>query len=339
MSKPKLDSGLTYFPLDVHFINDDKIQSLTYEFGYNTAISLMITLYSMIYENNYFLKLNKAKLRILKSRLNIEIDDLKEVIESCLDYEIFNRDLYEKYEILTSNRIQLTYITAAKRRKKIPIITEYKLFQDSQLNETELETIYYIELTNSHSSEVNVNIQPTATGKMLQNSHCMPQSKVKESKGKEKKEKKSKEKASPQKYFDVDRKKIPNWYNSNEVYEFLQKYDIDLDIEFISDMKRFITNKQLLEYVYINLKKKDMQKGIKQNIKRKVDPHWYHFAKTYPKTNKLIDARNLFSNYDSDTKKLIIDSIKDYKIDLDGDQYATNALDYLESKIWKQYAV
>ncbi|MBA7498269.1 hypothetical protein ES704_01004 [subsurface metagenome] len=121
MPRP-IKEGLDYFPLDVDL--DDKIYMVECELGL-TGFALLIKLFVKIYKNGYYVNWNEKIAKMFARQNNIEIDVVNKFLDVCINEKIINKDLYEKYNILTSRGIQKRYLEAAKRRKEIVLIKEY----------------------------------------------------------------------------------------------------------------------------------------------------------------------------------------------------------------------
>ena len=160
MARPS-KQGLDYFPFDVDFDTNAKTEAVMGGFGAKGVLS-MIYLLSAVYQNGYFLRWDKLKQMQLANRVSGSTPELvNQIVNRLIDYGTFDKELFDSAKVLTSQRIQSTYLDATKRRKQ-PKPTLYWINDDN----------------NPHSSVVNVDINP--------------QSKVKESK-----EKKSKKNISP----------------------------------------------------------------------------------------------------------------------------------------------
>ena len=57
----------------------------------------------------------------------VTISLINEIVDRCLNNGIFDGQMYKKYSILTSARIQEQYFDVVKRREGIPVIQEYLL--------------------------------------------------------------------------------------------------------------------------------------------------------------------------------------------------------------------
>ena len=174
MARP-IKTGTDYFPLDVEL--DIKMDFVESRYG-NDGFSTIIKLWQKIYaENGYYCKWDNdiAVLFAFKKANNIDIDKLDGIIKLALEKELFDKNIYEKYGVLTSAGIQKRYLLITERRKKVVINGNYLLIDVP---------------TNS----INVDINEVNVGINSKNVDINTQSKVKESKGKESKVNKIKEK-------------------------------------------------------------------------------------------------------------------------------------------------
>jgi hypothetical protein len=150
VARPKKE-GLDYFPLDVHIFEDEKIEAIAGEFGIKGELAV-IKLLCAVYEKGYFAvwdELTKAKL--LKRLPGTSKELLEQIVNRLVIWGFFDESLFNSAKVLTSSKIQATFLEATKRRK------------------TQKPTLHWINVDNNdESKEVNVNINP--------------QSKVKESK-------------------------------------------------------------------------------------------------------------------------------------------------------------
>ncbi|MDN4525352.1 DUF4373 domain-containing protein [Fictibacillus fluitans] len=130
MARPKKE-GLQYFPLDVDMDQDDKVALIEAKHGL-TGFSIIVKLFMKIYKNGYFYEWTAKEQLLFSSRINMELSTIEEVIEDCISWGVFNRDLLERYEILTSKGIQERYAEATARRKEVVYIDEYLLVKPEQ---------------------------------------------------------------------------------------------------------------------------------------------------------------------------------------------------------------
>ena len=174
MARP-IKTGTDYFPLDVEL--DIKMDFVESRYG-NDGFSTIIKLWQKIYaENVYYCKWDNdiAVLFAFKKANNIDIDKLDGIIKLALEKELFDKNIYEKYGVLTSAGIQKRYLLITERRKKVVINGDYLLI-DIPTNSINVDINFINVDINSKNVDINT------------------QSKVKESKGKESKVNKIKEK-------------------------------------------------------------------------------------------------------------------------------------------------
>jgi len=150
MARP-LQKGLGYFPLDTNF--DDTIELLEAKFGLE-GFAIFIKLLQKIYSNNYYLDWNEEIKLLFVKRHNLNINLVNEILNYCLEKNIFNNNLFSKFSILTSAGIQSRYFKAIERRKNIEIINEYILIDLKDINATFKEINVDI-----NSSNVDINSQ------------------------------------------------------------------------------------------------------------------------------------------------------------------------------------
>jgi len=129
-----LKSGLDYFPLDTKM--DDEIELVESEHGI-VGFGVLIKLYQKIYANNYWIKWDKKEKIIFSNRINVDINTIDEIINSCIEWEIFNKKIFKEYEVLTSHGVQKRYFEIIKRRVSVVVISEYSLFDCEKYLENE----------------------------------------------------------------------------------------------------------------------------------------------------------------------------------------------------------
>lgn len=127
-----IKQGLEYFPLDLVF--EDKIELIEAEFGLQ-GFAVVIKLYQKIYQNGYFAEWDDDVLMLYSLRINTEKTLVNSIITRCLERKIFDREIFNKYKVLTSNGIQKRYLKVCKdcKRKHVPFIKEYLLCNNSEL--------------------------------------------------------------------------------------------------------------------------------------------------------------------------------------------------------------
>ena len=132
MARP-FKQGLDYFPLDTN--TDSKIEILESEYGL-LGFGFIVRMFQKIYTSGYYLEWNEYSPALFKKETGLEKDTISEMIDFCSKIEIFDKTMYEKYNILTSKGIQKRYFTVSKRRKDIEIIDDYLLINLSDYGVT-----------------------------------------------------------------------------------------------------------------------------------------------------------------------------------------------------------
>ena len=116
MARPQ-KIGINYYPTDVDIVRDIKIQKLLRYHNGPAALGVLIALFSQIYSQRYYLEWEDDQRFVLARDLYAEENFIQEIINACLDFGIFDKNLYDDHRILTSHGIQQRYFMAAKRRK------------------------------------------------------------------------------------------------------------------------------------------------------------------------------------------------------------------------------
>lgn len=117
MARP-IKTGMDYFSLDVNL--DDSIELVEAEHGL-AGFAIIIKLWQKIYSEGYYIDWKKDNLMLFSRKINSEETLVSSVVNSCLSRGIFNSDLYEEYEVLTSKAIQKRYLTACKQTKRASV--------------------------------------------------------------------------------------------------------------------------------------------------------------------------------------------------------------------------
>ena len=114
MARPK-KIGLDYFPFDVDFFNDEKIEAISGEFGIKGEI-VAIKLLTAIYRNGYFIEWSEMlQMKMLKTLPSITKDLLIEIVQRLIRWNFFDEGLFNSDNVLTSRGIQRRYFEAMKR--------------------------------------------------------------------------------------------------------------------------------------------------------------------------------------------------------------------------------
>ncbi len=179
MARPQKE-GLDYFPIDVDMFTeqDDKTYLLDAKYDLS-GVGIILKLLQKIYgDKGYYKKWGDREAIIFSKQLHCDINVVNNLINDCINEGFFDSNLYKKYGILTSKGIQVRYLEACKRRKRVNVIREYIIAEISDFKNVVIVNINDI---NVNINDVNVYID-THKHELLQHDvYINPQSKVKES--------------------------------------------------------------------------------------------------------------------------------------------------------------
>ncbi|GAG26112.1 unnamed protein product, partial [marine sediment metagenome] len=93
------------------------------------GFGVLVKLYQKIYANNYYIIFDKKALLVFSNRINVDKNSINVIINSCMEWGIFDKKLYKKFEILTSKGIQKRFFEIVKRRKVVEFCDEFLLIK------------------------------------------------------------------------------------------------------------------------------------------------------------------------------------------------------------------
>lgn len=159
--------GIDYFPFDVDFFHDEKIEFISARFQ-TKGESILIRLLCKVYRNGYYTGWNTDESMLLAKRAgnNISPTLVSEVVRESVKRGFFDEAIFNQFGVLTSKGIQKRYVAATSERKTIVLNRD----------------IWLIETPKNGTFEINRPINGI-------NRPINPQSKVKESKEKENRKK------------------------------------------------------------------------------------------------------------------------------------------------------
>lgn len=164
MSKEGIDS----FLLDCH--TNENIAEIENTFSIK-GFAIVVRLWQKIYsEKGYYCEWNERSPVLFLSQWfgggsGVDENLIREVIALSIKIGIFDKSMYERFKILTSERLQKQYFDVVKRRTEIKVIKEYLLISVDNF-------------------KGNVNIISKNASRNQKNASDFCTSKVKESKGK-----------------------------------------------------------------------------------------------------------------------------------------------------------
>ena len=124
MARPR-KQGIDYFPLDVNFFSDVKIRKIARACG-SQSTSILICLLCNIYKDNgYYILWDEDLPFVIADSVGVSEGAVKEVILKAIQVDFFDKDIYEKYKVLTSHGIQSRFKSAVYKREEIEYVVEY----------------------------------------------------------------------------------------------------------------------------------------------------------------------------------------------------------------------
>lgn len=138
--------GLRTFPFPVDL--DDSVKLVEAEFGIE-GFAVVIKLYQAIYSRGYYMKWDiDTELLFIRDYCLSAVGRklLSEIVSCSVRRGVFESTLFEKYRILTSRRIQETFLTATKRSTEVIFEKNYAL-----------DVVYtFIQNANKNGKDVNI---------------------------------------------------------------------------------------------------------------------------------------------------------------------------------------
>ena len=125
MVRPRKE-GLDYFPLDVDIAADEKVEYIEAKFGL-VGFATIIHLLTAVYRNGYYINWGELEVYVTSKRINLEVNTLQSIVSQLVNIGFFDKEMFEKYSILTSKGIQTRYVQACRYRDKVSMVKEYCL--------------------------------------------------------------------------------------------------------------------------------------------------------------------------------------------------------------------
>ena len=123
MARPKT-AGIEYFPFDVGFFHDIKVRRLLKTKG-TDGIVVYSFLLCLIYKNGYYLPKNDDITFISSEETGVNEEETLSIMDYCAKIGLFDADLYNNEQILTSKGIQMRYENICKLCRRTSRISEY----------------------------------------------------------------------------------------------------------------------------------------------------------------------------------------------------------------------
>ena len=120
MARPKKDN-LDYYPKDISHLSNRKIRRLLKHYGAEGYLIYEYLLVLIFGGKGYYIVVDNNLAFDISDFLNNGITEhiVTQLIYSCIEYDLFNREKFDDYRILTSFNIQKVYLQAWRGKKKI----------------------------------------------------------------------------------------------------------------------------------------------------------------------------------------------------------------------------
>lgn len=266
MARP-IKKGLDYFPMDVDFTRDIKVRRIINACGKESVYILHVLLASIYREDGYYLTWDDDIAFLVADEVGTKEGTVNELINKAIQVGFFNKDLYDKFKILTSKGIQNRYIAATGERKKVELEKDYLL--TNEVNRSNISIVHGTNLVNHRHST---------------------QSKVKESKGKKSKVNNTVKDEQPSQSFDEFNLYSFVEQNFNRVLSpieietlghWLKEYNIDLIKEAIK--RTVLKNKYTIGYVEGILRNWEKNNVTTLGMVQEQDEKWNQQRSNYSK--------------------------------------------------------
>jgi hypothetical protein len=146
--------GFEYFPLDTIF--DSKMDLIEAKFGI-TGCAVVVKLWQKAYREHGYYCVWDSDVALLFSRVSgLGCNLVSEIVSAAIRRGIFDKNMFNKYQILTSRGIQkrCQFIISTSKLKRLGIDPKYNLLSDSM---TFFEISEENEKTSEESTQIKVN--------------------------------------------------------------------------------------------------------------------------------------------------------------------------------------
>jgi DNA replication protein DnaD len=128
--------GLDYFPLDVDFLSDLKVRRIIKACG-KEAVHILVALLANIYrDEGYYVLWDDDLAFLVADEVGTKEGTVEELVRKAVQVKFFDKDIFDKYSVLTSKGIQNRYILATKERKKVEL--EFKYLLTNEVNRSNI---------------------------------------------------------------------------------------------------------------------------------------------------------------------------------------------------------
>jgi hypothetical protein len=126
-----IKTGLEYFPFDIDLFNDLKVRKLI-KAQSGKAVTVYACLLCSIYKRGYYMQWDNELPFYISELTGFEEVYIREVINSCVVFELLSKELFEEQGILTSRGIQERYTKICELAKRKSRIREFNLINSEE---------------------------------------------------------------------------------------------------------------------------------------------------------------------------------------------------------------
>lgn len=137
--KPEI--GLKYFNHECTYRDNLNFIVAKYKSeGYHIYFEILRKAYQ---HTGYYMAAEEYNLYLLSQETTVKIERLKEIIIDCVEIELFNKNLYKKFSILTAESIQSRYLLILHNAKRTTafLTKQYILLDQKELKKYSLKYI------------------------------------------------------------------------------------------------------------------------------------------------------------------------------------------------------
>jgi len=177
-----MKKGIDYFPLDVDFFEDEKIQFVSARFGIKGEVCA-IRLLTRIYRNGYFVKWDEDSSYLFAKVAGKEFTPglVNEVVNELIKRGFFDETLFDSLGILTSHGIQERFFKACERRKSVEVDQQLLLVDPTDFKNLKI-SMSSLSMHSNGKCKHDVNILDKNVDISIKNDNISSQSRVEKSK-------------------------------------------------------------------------------------------------------------------------------------------------------------
>ncbi len=125
--------GIEFSGWSVGVFDDPKIDRLMYDAGIEGFMVYFYLCQKAFALHGYYLPWDESDAPIVARRIGSGLDakTVTKIINLCFEIDLFNRDVFEKYGVLTSRGIQRSFVPAMAKRRNKSVIADYWVLSEA----------------------------------------------------------------------------------------------------------------------------------------------------------------------------------------------------------------